>query len=603
MFAGGTLSIGGQTYQVLANGEGTNAALTVQNTGSGTPPAAPVPAPSGAFTLTATDVVEVDTGMATSALPSGAALSDHVGGSLVTSAGELTVLSAYEKGTPPKLSFAVQADAATPATGNCAWYPAYRRVIANPGLTATVSVAAGAVGLGTADERAFASDPRGDPARLGNEGAVAAPLVVTRSRRGSVASVGAPSSTVPTGQQHIYASVPDFDNRSFYTLTWPPSGVPRATYVVYRALDEALFLRDRDQRRARTGPYATTGPFADDSGFSTWWSNYSSGLSISQTDLATAASALTSPKREQVDQAWKDWAARFYPTLTDTAIQALANRAGNESVFARVTSEALTATSYEDALDGRSASRFLYRVLTVDGAGNQSPLSPSSLPIYIPDVVLPVPPTLLEAAAGADKITVRWVANIEAKLDHYRLYRASSAEDAEDPRAMTLHRRIAKSPSAILRTGEVAPAAVTGAAGRLELDDPVEPNSPRWYRLVAVDTEGNHSLPSIVMQGMAFGSPPAPIAVTGATWEPTTAGLAIRVQWAPKQGVEVRPQRRAVGSSAWLSPPDWVSAATGTADLLTTESYVANEVRLEARAASGNFTVVGQAMTLGPREE
>jgi hypothetical protein len=601
LLRGGSFLIGGHQCAILGNSDGPAAVALLQNPGVGTPPAAPSPPPAGSYTLTAPGLREVLTDIPAATPATATASLALVGGTLVTASGEFRVIGVYPSGTPAQLAFAVQAEGALPAPGACAWFPGYQvTAVPNPPLSvgqrATV---AGAVGVSAADERSYVADARGDSLRTGNEGAVSPPMIVTRQRRGPVAPPSAPFSALPVGQAHLYATAPDYHGRSFYTLSWPAT--PGLTHLVYRALDQALFLRDRQQRRALTGYYAGRPPFDDDPGFQTWFSSYSAavpGLTLAQ--LTAPESGLSSAQKTAVSEAWEAWAARFYPALTDGAVQALADRAGNEAAFVRLNAEPVSTASYQDTLDGRAPSRFLYRLRAVDVAGNQSPLGGSSLPVYVPAVVAPTAPTLLEAEAGPEKITIRWVENTETKLDHYRLYRANSPKDAEDLRTMTLHHRIAKSPSATLRPGEVAPTAVSGVAGRLEFAELVKPNSPYWYRLVVVDSEGNRSQPSIVMQGMAFGSPPAPVTVDKAEWTPTAAGLAIRVQWTAKQGVDVRPQRRAAGSSAWVSSPDWVSGASGAADLLTTESYVSHEVRLETRAASGNFTVAGPAITLPP---
>ena len=601
LLAGGSITVGGATFQILANGEGANTSLTVQNTGAGAPPAAPSPAPTGAFTVSAAGVTEVATNIAATSLPASSTLADMAGGILTTPLGDFPVFGVRQAGAPPTLTFALSTAGGTVSTGNCAWYPAYRIAIANPGLTAVGGTVAGAVGISSADVRDYAADPRGDPARTGNEGAVSGPLVVMRADRTPPAATTAPAATLPSGQLHIYASVPDFDSKSRYTLTWPVSGAADSRYIVYRALDEALFLRDREQRRAGTGFY-TAGAFTDDPGFSNWWQAYSQSTTLTQADLTTAEATLPASKREPVARAWEAWAARFYSALSDAAIRSLADRAGNETAFSRINAEPVAAASWDDVLDGRSASRFLYRVQTVDGAGNQSGLSPTSLPVYIPDVVTPRAPSLLEAAAGAGVVTVRWVENTEDKLDHYRLYRATTADDAQDIRAMDLHARLTRRPNDPPGVGEVAPARVTGTTDRLEYADTVDPNEPYWYRIVGVDNLGNRSVPSVILQGMAYGAPPVPVAVTSAAWSPSPAGLAIRVQWTPDNAVQVRVQRRAQGSPTWLAGSDWVDGDQGTADALSAESWLSQDVRLEARAASGNFTTLGGTVTLAARE-
>src|SRR5262249_51168355 len=52
--------------------------------------------------------------------------------------------------------------------------------------------------------------------------------------------------------------------------------------------------------------------------------------------------------------------------------------------------------AYVDTLDGRATNRYFYRAAYVDGSHNRSPLSLSSPPIWLPDVIPPAEPRLLK---------------------------------------------------------------------------------------------------------------------------------------------------------------------------------------------------------------
>jgi hypothetical protein len=139
-------------------------------------------------------------------------------------------------------------------------------------------------------------------------------------------------------------------------------------------------------------------------------------------------------------------------------------------------------------------------------AGNQSPLSPTGLPVYVPNVVVPARPRLVEAAGGSRTITLRWIANTEANLDHYRLYRTADA--ARDIRSMTLLTRIARDVTVPPAAGVVTPTAVAGVDRRWQIDDAVPPKKTHYYRLVAVDSNDHRSAPSELVNGSGLEPPP-----------------------------------------------------------------------------------------------
>lgn len=603
LLRGGAFSIGGEQYVVLANSEGPAATVVLQNTGPGTPPGPPNPQPAGPYTLTVPGLREVVSDIPATVLSTANPSLVLTGGTLVTVGGEFRVASVSASGMSGQLAFAVYAGATVPAAGACTWFPGYQ--LATPPVPPLAvgehATAAGAVGVSCADERAYVADTRGDPARVGNEGAVTAPMIVTRQRRSPVATPSAPGSTVPSGQSHLYATAPDYYGRSFYTVNWPPaSGL---SWLVYRALDDGLFLHDREQRRALSGYYVGRTPFDDDSGFQTWFSAYAAtapGLTVAQ--LTAPASTLSPAQNQAVDVAWEAWAARFYPALSDTAMQALADRDGNEAAFVRLNAEPVRVAGYDDTLDGRAPSRFFYRTRAVDVAGNQSPLSGSSLPVYVPVKLPPARPALLEAVGGNGSITLRWVENADADLDGYHLYRATSAADAEDIRTMTLHQRIARSPSATLRAGEVAPSLVhddTGLeiAGRLQVtDEPVPAGTPHHYRLVALNASGVRSEPSAALSGQAYRLPPAPPTLDQPVWDANRTAVAL--SWSsPDADLECRVERRVLGRQMWQPVDQWLARGLYAYTDRSVDGARRYEYRVRVRDAYGQTNSAFQPQT------
>jgi hypothetical protein len=129
----------------------------------------------------------------------------------------------------------------------------------------------------------------------------------------------------------------------------------------------------------RLGYYATGEVFADDPDFSSWLAAYDG--SLSEDELLNAPNA-------HLD-AWRAWADHFYPQLTDGAVQDLADREGNEAAFQRVNKEPAVVTSYMDTFDGRGQGFYLYRIRTIDAAGNLRDYSATFPPVHIFNVTPP----------------------------------------------------------------------------------------------------------------------------------------------------------------------------------------------------------------------
>jgi len=261
-----------------------------------------------------------------------------------------------------------------------------------------------------------------------------------------------------------------------------------------------------------------------------------------------------------------------YKSLRNDTHEVLANLPHTAGAFALLTKEPIkpdgTTVKFRDELPGRSSNRFFYRVVAVDAAGNKSEPSPASPPVCCPDVTPPKRPVLLEAGGGNKVITLQWMENMELDLDHYLLYLSDKLEAAKDLRTMTLHKRIAKSPTATPPTGGVAPDEVTDAdgnvmAGRLQLEDIAAPNVTYHYRLVAVDMSGNRSEPSAVVSGRAYQPPPEPPNLAVPIWD--TAHQKVTLTWThTDQKLESLVERRSQGGLMWISVTGWLTQGVYT---------------------------------------
>jgi hypothetical protein len=270
-----------------------------------------------------------------------------------------------------------------------------------------------------------------------------------------------------TYPDEICATPADFHGHSYFTLEWPAeAGVG---YLVYRSSDVQLLA--------------------------------AAGVSL------VPHRALSAPEQRQ-------------------QLQQLGSRQANLEAFSAVTPEPVWAAAtgplhYRDRLDGTLRNRFIYRIRSLDRAGNLAdwPVDPPPadagkvcVVVGLPEVVPPSPPRWAGTAPADDGLALRWVPNAEPSLAGYRLYRSYDLKDAADVRSMTPLFSAATPEGAdglsavrVRHVGdetpvtqvEVLPAGDT-SAGRLVqfIDATVEGGRAVYYRLIAEDTFANRSLPS-----------------------------------------------------------------------------------------------------------
>ncbi len=101
---------------------------------------------------------------------------------------------------------------------------------------------------------------------------------------------------------------------------------------------------------------------------------------------------------------------------TDVELQELASLESSQPAFRRLNVETVTGTSYADTFDGRGQGVYLYRVRTVDAAGNQSTWSQAFPPVHIFDVTPPATPVVTSVTGGEKHVVLRWRANREKDL-------------------------------------------------------------------------------------------------------------------------------------------------------------------------------------------
>lgn len=430
---------------------------------------------------------------------------------------------------------------------------------AEPIVYAQVGVSAAEDKPHTADDPKWTAGRWGN--RPGNEGSVGPPATVFRVHREPP-----PAPEPPPDAERVFATPADYHSRSFYTYRWRPSANLKTH--IFRALDDAVFKADWAQRPRPALDASQLQFFPDEAAEPRW----------NAAKRQQVAAELNQLNGFSHDAAGTMQAMAFYRQLSNDALRVLAGLPGNERAFTQITIQPLdpddpananrlgpdnppgfvidpALRAFIDTLDGRSTNRYFYRSAYVDGAHNRGPLSRSSPPVWLPNVVPPRTPVLTKALGGDREITLRWTSNREPDLAEYRVYRAKSEEAARDTRLMTLvHTEAVPAGDPMARPAEVT-----------WTDSPVPGRVTFSYRLVAVDEAGNVSNPSQVLAARAFDeSRPAP-----PIWNAPVpgAGNAMTLSWtSPIADLRCLVQRHIAGAATWENASTWLPRGVYTYD-------------------------------------
>ena len=227
-----------------------------------------------------------------------------------------------------------------------------------------------------------------------------------------------------------------------------------------------------------------------------------------------------------------------------------------------------------DRLDASISQRFLYAARAIDPAGNVGPPSCPSLEVLSRDGMPPRAPVVNRVRSDEGSVVLTWMANREADLDRYEVYRTRDQERLNSKRKMTLVLAAGPTGTALPQTPGAGDASVASVAGDQELswmDAGLRGARDYFYRLVAVDLAGNASaLSDPVRARVVDTTPPAPpqwAATTPIVWAPNADGVIVpHLSWQtppnePDAQVQVQ-QRQLDGSPAWLSVSGWLSEVT-----------------------------------------
>jgi hypothetical protein len=399
------------------------------------------------------------------------------------------------------------------------------------------------IGVSTADSSLRLTDsftqppgPPWDPAfsgLIGREGGVSAPASIV-----AVFYQAQPVSPPPE-RERLYTSPPDFFGRAHYTLRWPNIAAgqrPFTSWNVFRASDRAVFAL------YHTDPVQST----------------------------IDASALSPEARTELDAAF---VARKVGLISDSVLQDLSSQPGAEQAFALVNPTTLRNPDDElslvDAVDGVNPVRYLYRLRSLDDAGNLSPFSPAMQPVYVPNTYPPAAVQVSQCRGGERQVTLEWLPNTEPDLAGYLLY---STEGGLPPQALDelrLFRRALDvehgaieaydrdgnlvSPTLALTTLEADGLLVDGRVILVRSDLPGA--ATFYYRLAAFDTAGNPSTWTRTFTARTTGverpSPP--------TWEsPVTQADGLHLSWSsPIPDLNCLVQRSPDGQN-WSNVTRWL---------------------------------------------
>lgn len=366
--------------------------------------------------------------------------------------------------------------------------------------------------------------------------------------------------------EEIWATPADWHGYSWFTLTWPAErGVG---YLIHRASDAEL-------------------------------------LNAAGVNLAAHRALPPGQQRQQ--------------------LRDLGGRRAHAGAFTPVNPEPVWAAadgpaSWLDRLDGTVSNRFVYRLRSIDRAGNLAPWPPDPAPadagriavvVAVPPTTPPSPPRWAGSEPTEDGLALHWVPSPEPDLAGYRLYRTFDAEAATDPRSMTplfpgatregdgglvaVRVRRGAGPAPTIEV-ETLPAGETPPDRLIRLvDTTVEGGRSVWYRLVAEDGSGNRSLPSdpLATRLPKLAPPEPPAWVTA---EPAPDGVEL-VWSAAEPDLEPLVLRRQPADPLWQPLGPWLPRGTKAFLDAGVEADTTYEYRLRVRDRVGHV-VEGSVRTV-----
>ncbi len=239
-------------------------------------------------------------------------------------------------------------------------------------------------------------------------------------------------------------------------------------------------------------------------------------------------------------------------------LQDLGSRKENVSAFNAVTEKPLVCRSsgpmkYRDRINGKVDNRYIYRIRSIDPAGNLAPwpergpdADPASTAVVVDlhDVTPPGRPKWAFVAPGIGYVEAAFLPNTEKDLDGYRIFRAETLREAEDFRLMKkiTDELLTEGDERIRRMKRIE--TTVGGETKPEMtdlpdddndrsrilvfkDQDVEPGKTYFYRLVAEDASGNRSRASKAVRASPLKPAPEPPEWIQSRFD----GTRIRLRW------------------------------------------------------------------------
>jgi hypothetical protein len=520
IFVGGSIVVNGVTFPVVANGDGPNLPVVVEHAAGAAPATGVVGQlipPAGQLAIITTSALAL-TPVAGVRVRSGVLLIGDP-----TDARRVQVLGANGG------EYVVRLGGVSMANGESAvWYPVWSIAIDDSGFGPVASDAVPVAHAQVAVEsvrRIAATAVSSTPS---------APLTVTAVDVTTPATPSTNAITFDPGDScAVVASRADWYGKSRFTISW--TAEPNRQFTVYRALGDEI---NRLDRLAHDTPGSVvTHTFPDPAMWPAGVHADATRRARVESELATLdqAFAVTDPAARQtaIDAA--------YQALTIDSQMLLAQQDYAWPAYAALFGTPISATSYEDTLEGRSRGHWFYRVTSRTPAGIESAPSAPTPPICCPDVVPPAPPIPHMALADAGQVRLRWLASAEADWDHYEVFADTKAAAGSELQSMTPVVVHAPSPHQGGTTIELAVARPPG----------------EWcFWIVSVDVSGNRSRPSAMVKGRSLRAPPiAPV------WQtPVRGSSGISLSWthATDQRLACLVERQGPGEERWVAVTPWM---------------------------------------------
>ncbi|MCX7923344.1 MAG: hypothetical protein N3B21_15240 [Clostridia bacterium] len=375
-----------------------------------------------------------------------------------------------------------------------------------------------------------------------------------------------------------YATLPDFYGKCSFQIRWKRDNA--AKYIIYRALDDAIFMEDSKRRKIKL-------PFTDGNGVfnEAEIDEFINKLEVIK-DLgispAEASDLITEVKVKVIKAPDIDYYGLFEEAYTNVFLKVLANIPGNEAAFARLNEKEINPddTNYankrayweapdtpldlnfmqyiDSTIDGGADNSYFYRIRTVNESGVLGDFSIASYAVRIFNPKLTGSPEITSIVQGDREALISFRTLIDKAVKGYIVYRTDDEEAAKDIRLMVPVLKPGKSISVAHPNDSLA-------------DSELEPDKLFYYRVVAVgekkykdDTYKVYSRPSNIVTAKVYEDqrPEAPL------WQTPAAlgnGNAIRLSWEAGSNLNkwlIQRRENVQGAddeAGWATITSWIS--------------------------------------------